>query len=137
MFVGDVTTQILHNLEPGTTYDVKVFAQYDAGMSGPLVGQGTTCMYTLQHINMTLKLRNFYGNILTYWLSNFSCLPVYMNVTDLTTYDVGYDSFCLRWSPHRAATSYRIKINPFDREFNILENCQSFGKFYIFLFVSI
>ncbi|XP_060735731.1 collagen alpha-1(XII) chain isoform X2 [Tachysurus vachellii] len=81
MFVGDVTTQILHNLEPGTTYDVKVFAQYDAGMSGPLVGQGTT---------------------------------LYMNVTDLTTYNVGYDSFCLRWSPHRAATSYRLKINPFD-----------------------
>ncbi|GAA6109498.1 collagen alpha-1(XII) chain isoform X1 [Tachysurus ichikawai] len=81
MSVGDVTTQILHNLEPGTTYDVKVFAQYDAGMSGPLVGQGTT---------------------------------LYLNVTDLTTYNVGYDSFCLRWSPHRAATSYRLKINPFD-----------------------
>ncbi|KAK3562956.1 hypothetical protein QTP86_011711 [Hemibagrus guttatus] len=80
-FVGDVNTQILHNLEPGTTYDVKVFAQYDAGMSGPLVGQGTT---------------------------------LYLNVTDLTTYNVGYDSFCLRWSPHRAATSYRLKINPFD-----------------------
>lgn len=46
VFVGDVATQILHNLEPGTTYDVKVFAQYDAGMSGPLVGQGKTCMYT-------------------------------------------------------------------------------------------
>ncbi|XP_060790300.1 collagen alpha-1(XII) chain isoform X3 [Neoarius graeffei] len=81
VFVGDVTTQILHNLNPGTSYDVNVFAQYDAGMSGPLVGQGTT---------------------------------LYMNVTDLTTYNVGYDSFCLRWSPHRAATSYRIKINPFD-----------------------
>ncbi|KAM9466860.1 collagen alpha-1(XII) chain isoform 2-T2 [Clarias gariepinus] len=81
VFVGDVTTQVLHNLEPGTTYDVKVFAQYDAGMSGPLVGQGTT---------------------------------LYLNVTDLTTYNVGYDSFCLRWSPHRAATSYRLKINPFD-----------------------
>ncbi|XP_053488110.1 collagen alpha-1(XII) chain isoform X1 [Ictalurus furcatus] len=81
VFVGDVATQILHNLEPGTTYDVKVFAQYDAGMSGPLVGQGKT---------------------------------LYLNVTDLTTYNVGYDSFCLRWSPHRAATSYRIKINPFD-----------------------
>ncbi|KAI5616691.1 collagen alpha-1(XII) chain isoform X1 [Silurus asotus] len=81
MFVGDVSTQLLHNLEPGTTYDVKVFAQYDAGMSGPLAGQGTT---------------------------------LYLNVTDLTTYNVGYDSFCLRWSPHRAATSYRLKINPFD-----------------------
>ncbi|XP_017331753.1 collagen alpha-1(XII) chain isoform X3 [Ictalurus punctatus] len=81
VFVGDVATQILHNLEPGTTYDVKVFAQYDAGMSGPLVGQGKT---------------------------------LYLNVTDLTTYNVGYDSFCLRWSPHRAATSYRIQINPID-----------------------
>ncbi|TSO25219.1 Collagen alpha-1(XII) chain [Bagarius yarrelli] len=81
VFTGDVTTQILHNLEPGTTYDVKVFAQYDAGLSGPLVGQGTT---------------------------------LYLNVTDLTTYDVGFDSFCLRWTPHRAATSYRVKVNPFD-----------------------
>lgn len=39
---------------------------------------------------------------------------MYLNVTDLTTYNVGYDTFCIRWSPHRAATSYRLKINPFD-----------------------
>lgn len=65
LFVGDVTTQILHNLEPGTTYDVKVFAQYDAGMSGPLAGQGTTCMYNYIHMTMTLKLWNFYCNIHT------------------------------------------------------------------------
>lgn len=39
---------------------------------------------------------------------------VYLNVTDLTTYNVGFDSFCLRWAPHRAATSYRLKVNPFD-----------------------
>uniref|UniRef100_A0AAY5EVL3 Collagen, type XII, alpha 1a n=1 Tax=Electrophorus electricus TaxID=8005 RepID=A0AAY5EVL3_ELEEL len=81
MFVGDVTTYNLHNLQPGTTYDVKVFAQYDAGTSGPLVDQGTT---------------------------------MYLNVTDLTTYNVGYDSFCLKWTPHRAATSYRLKVNPFN-----------------------
>lgn len=40
---GDVTTHQLHNLQPGTTYDLKVFAQYDAGLSEPLIGQGTTC----------------------------------------------------------------------------------------------
>uniref|UniRef100_A0A8C1L442 Collagen alpha-1(XII) chain n=1 Tax=Cyprinus carpio TaxID=7962 RepID=A0A8C1L442_CYPCA len=81
VFVGDVTTHILHNLQPGTTYDLKVFAQYDAGVSGALVGQGTT---------------------------------LYLNVTDLNTYNVGYDSFCIRWTPHRAATSYRLKLNPFN-----------------------
>nr|XP_023664029.1 collagen alpha-1(XII) chain-like [Paramormyrops kingsleyae] len=81
VFVGDVTSYILHNLQPGTTYDLKVYAQYDAGLSGALVGQGTT---------------------------------LYLNVTDLVTYNVGYDRFCIRWTPHRAATSYRIKLNPFD-----------------------
>ncbi|KAM9354603.1 collagen alpha-1(XII) chain [Pholidichthys leucotaenia] len=81
VFVGDVTSYQLHNLKPGTTYDLKVLAQYNTGMSDPLIGQGTT---------------------------------LYLNVTDLTTYNVGYDSFCIRWSPHRAATSYRLKVNPFD-----------------------
>ncbi|XP_026085059.1 collagen alpha-1(XII) chain-like isoform X6 [Carassius auratus] len=81
VFVGDVTTHVLHNLQPGTTYDLKVYAQYDAGVSGALVGQGTT---------------------------------LYLNVTDLNTYNVGYDSFCIRWTPHRAATSYRLKLNPFN-----------------------
>ncbi|KAJ8341791.1 hypothetical protein SKAU_G00340820 [Synaphobranchus kaupii] len=81
VFTGDVTTYILHNLQPGTTYDLKVLAQYDAGLSGPLVGQGTT---------------------------------LYLNVTDLVTYNVGYDTFCIRWTPQRSATSYRIKLNPFD-----------------------
>ena len=41
---------------------------------------------------------------------------VYLNVTDLTTYNVGYDSFCIRWAPHRAATSYRLDLKPFDRK---------------------
>uniref|UniRef100_A0A672LIB9 Collagen type XII alpha 1 chain n=1 Tax=Sinocyclocheilus grahami TaxID=75366 RepID=A0A672LIB9_SINGR len=81
VFVGDVTTHILPNLQPGTTYDLKVYAQYDTGVSGALVGQGTT---------------------------------LYLNVTDLITYNVGYDSFCIRWTPHRAATSYRLKLNPFN-----------------------
>uniref|UniRef100_A0A4W6E6A1 Collagen type XII alpha 1 chain n=1 Tax=Lates calcarifer TaxID=8187 RepID=A0A4W6E6A1_LATCA len=81
VFVGDVTSFQLHNLKPGTTYDLKVLAQYNTGLSEPLIGQGTT---------------------------------LYLNVTDLTTYNVGYDSFCLRWAPHRAATSYRLKVNPFD-----------------------
>ncbi|XP_056111849.1 collagen alpha-1(XII) chain isoform X1 [Rhinichthys klamathensis goyatoka] len=81
VFVGDVTTHNLPNLQPGTTYDLKVYAQYDSGMSGALVGQGTT---------------------------------LYLNVTDLNTYNVGYDSFCIRWTPHRAATSYRLKVNPFN-----------------------
>ncbi|ROL43009.1 Collagen alpha-1(XII) chain [Anabarilius grahami] len=81
VFVGDVTSYTLHNLLPGTTYDVQVFAQYDGGISKPLTGQGTT---------------------------------LYLNVTNLETYDVGYDRFCIKWTPHRAATSYRIKLNPLD-----------------------
>ncbi|XP_061699936.1 collagen alpha-1(XII) chain isoform X2 [Syngnathoides biaculeatus] len=79
VFVGDVTSHQLNNLTPGTTYDLKVLAQYGTGVSGPLIGQGTT---------------------------------LYLNVTDLTTYNVGYDTFCIRWAQHRAATSYRLKLQP-------------------------
>ncbi|XP_069033568.1 collagen alpha-1(XII) chain isoform X2 [Embiotoca jacksoni] len=80
-FVGDVTSYTLHNLQPGTTYDVKVLAQYTGGMSAPLDGQGTT---------------------------------LYLNVTNIETFNVGHDKFCIKWAPHRAATSYRIKLNPVD-----------------------
>lgn len=51
--------------------------------------------------------------------SNFSLsmFTVYLNVTDLTTYKVGWDSFCIRWSAHRSATSYRLKLNPADGKY--------------------
>ncbi|KAM4521925.1 collagen alpha-1(XII) chain isoform 2-T2 [Odontesthes bonariensis] len=78
-FVGDVTSFTPTNLRPGTTYDVKVLAQYSSGMSVPLVGQGTT---------------------------------LYLNVTNVESYNIGHDQFCIKWSPHRAATSYRIKLDP-------------------------
>lgn len=45
-----------------------------------------------------------------------SVFAVYLNVTNLETYNVGYDKFCVKWTPHRAATSYRIKLNPLDRK---------------------
>uniref|UniRef100_A0AAQ5ZVJ8 Collagen alpha-1(XII) chain n=1 Tax=Amphiprion ocellaris TaxID=80972 RepID=A0AAQ5ZVJ8_AMPOC len=85
-FVGDVTSYTLHNLQPGTTYDVKVLAQYTTGSSDPLAGQGTT---------------------------------LYLNVTNIETYNVDHDKFCIKWTAHRAATSYRIKLNPVDRQHEI------------------
>ncbi|XP_058469849.1 collagen alpha-1(XII) chain isoform X2 [Solea solea] len=80
-FVGDVTSYTLHNLQPGTTYDVKVVAQYTGGSSAPLNGKGTT---------------------------------LDLNVSNIETYGVDHDKFCIKWAPHRAATSYRIRLNPVD-----------------------
>ena len=57
-------------------------------------------------------------------------LSVYLNVTDLTTYNVGYDSFCIRWAPHRAATSYRLEVKPFDRKSNERLCLFSFAFFF-------
>uniref|UniRef100_A0AAQ4QZ60 Collagen type XII alpha 1 chain n=1 Tax=Gasterosteus aculeatus aculeatus TaxID=481459 RepID=A0AAQ4QZ60_GASAC len=85
-FVGDVTSYTLHNLQPGTTYDLKVAAQYVGGTSGPLTGQGTT---------------------------------LYLNVTHIETHNIDHDRFCIKWTPHRAATSYRIKLLPLDRQHEI------------------
>ncbi|EPY83208.1 hypothetical protein CB1_000591007, partial [Camelus ferus] len=42
VFVGEVTSYTLHNLNPSTIYDVNVYAQYDSGLSVPLTDQGTT-----------------------------------------------------------------------------------------------
>ncbi|XP_060947388.1 collagen alpha-1(XII) chain [Limanda limanda] len=81
LFAGDVSSYTLHNLQPGTTYDVKVIAQYTGGLSGPLAGQGTT---------------------------------LYLNVTNIETFNADHDKFCIKWTAHRAATSYRIKLNPVD-----------------------
>lgn len=41
---------------------------------------------------------------------------VYLNVTNIETYNVDHDKFCIKWTPHRSATSYRIKLNPVDRK---------------------
>lgn len=42
LFVGDVSSFTPTNLQPGTTYNVKVLAQYTTGFSAPLIGEGTT-----------------------------------------------------------------------------------------------
>lgn len=39
---------------------------------------------------------------------------VYLNVTNIETFNVDHDKFCIKWTPHRSATSYRIKLNPVD-----------------------
>lgn len=46
----------------------------------------------------------------------FLSSAVYLNVTNIETYNVDHDKFCIKWTPHRAATSYRIKLNPQDRK---------------------
>lgn len=58
VLVGDVTTHQLHNLQPGTTYDVKVLAQYNAGDSAPLIGEGTTCKKPKRRSLRSVVLKN-------------------------------------------------------------------------------
>lgn len=41
---------------------------------------------------------------------------MYLNVTNIETYKVEHDKFCIKWAPHRSATSYRIKLSPVNRE---------------------
>ncbi|CAL8395099.1 unnamed protein product [Gadus morhua 'NCC'] len=57
VFVGDVTSYSPHNLQTGTTYDVKVFAQYGGGVSRALEGQGTTL-----YLNVTGLETEFIGH---------------------------------------------------------------------------
>lgn len=113
IFVGDVAAYTLHNLQPGTRYDVKVVAQYTNGMSQPLVGQGTT--RTCQQPPPT---RLFCPSVSDWLRAEFdsSSSAVYLNVTNVETFGVEHDKFCIKWTPHRAATSYRIKLNPIDRK---------------------
>ncbi|CAG01461.1 unnamed protein product, partial [Tetraodon nigroviridis] len=105
LFVGDITSYTLHNLQPGTTYDVRVVAQYTGGKSEPLAGQGTTR-------EGTRLLRDQSPAPETGLTLLFSA--VYLNVTNIETYNVDHDKFCIKWTPHRSATSYRIKLNPVD-----------------------
>lgn len=58
--VGDVTSHQLLNLKPGTTYDLKVLAQYNTGMSGPLLGQGTTRMYPPLGVNLKMLFKHLF-----------------------------------------------------------------------------
>ncbi|XP_051908747.1 collagen alpha-1(XII) chain-like isoform X2 [Hippocampus zosterae] len=39
---------------------------------------------------------------------------LFLNVSNIQTYDIAHDKFCIKWTPHRAATSYRIRLNPLD-----------------------
>lgn len=111
--MGDVAAYTLHNLMPGTKYDVKVVAQYTNGMSQPLVGQGTT-----RTDQQNLHLPLFCPTVCNWLKPEFdsSSSSVYLNVTNVETFGVEHDKFCIKWTPHRAATSYRIKLNPVDRK---------------------
>ncbi|TNN33319.1 Collagen alpha-1(XII) chain [Liparis tanakae] len=129
-FVGDVTSYTLHNLLPGTTYDLQVAAQYGGGLSGALAGDGTTRTYRswtprpgpLPHApgpetEAGSKSTGFTQTVSTMFKpeeSNDS--SVYLNVTNIETYGADHDKFCIKWTSHRAATSYRIKLRPLDRE---------------------
>ncbi|CAL8314930.1 unnamed protein product [Merluccius merluccius] len=41
---------------------------------------------------------------------------LHLNVTDLETEFIGHDKYCIKWTPHRAATYYRVMLTPVDRE---------------------
>lgn len=72
--VGDVTSHQLHNLKPGTTYDLKVLAQYNTGLSEPLIGQGTTCkLMMLLFIGWQVYLHKMKWMILNLTAKPFSC----------------------------------------------------------------
>ncbi|XP_013930125.1 PREDICTED: collagen alpha-1(XII) chain-like [Thamnophis sirtalis] len=83
VFVGEVTSYTLHNLLPSTTYDVKVYAQYESGLSEPLVDQGTTCKTlpqykTLsQYINADMRILMIAARKLD--LLEFACSVEKMN----------------------------------------------------------
>ncbi|OXB61233.1 hypothetical protein ASZ78_006533, partial [Callipepla squamata] len=121
---------ILQPLQSDTPYKITVVAVYEDGDGGQLTGNGRT--------GSNEPMEVFVGEVTSYTLHNLSpsttydvnvyaqydsgmSIPLtdqgttlYLNVTDLTTYKIGWDTFCIRWSAHRSATSYRLKLNPAD-----------------------
>nr|XP_023856480.1 collagen alpha-1(XII) chain-like [Salvelinus alpinus] len=61
--------------------------------------------------NVTFCHTGFYSSKVPVQSQSFTAMT---NVAVIKTYNVGFDKFCIKWSPHRAATSYRIKLNPLD-----------------------
>uniref|UniRef100_A0A4W5QH24 Collagen, type XII, alpha 1b n=1 Tax=Hucho hucho TaxID=62062 RepID=A0A4W5QH24_9TELE len=102
---GNRNNAILQNLLPDTPYSITVEAIYADGAGGALEGQGTTPPYSLHSALLLTRVH-----------CSLSLEVIYLNVTNIETYNVGFDKFCIKWSPHRAATSYRIKLNPLDRQ---------------------
>uniref|UniRef100_A0A8C1JLB0 Collagen alpha-1(XII) chain n=1 Tax=Cyprinus carpio TaxID=7962 RepID=A0A8C1JLB0_CYPCA len=129
---GNRNNAILQNLLPDTPYNITVTAVYPEGPGGSLNGNGRTLgllapqnlrvsdeWYTRFRVSWDPAPTPVMGYKLVYQpTAQHFCLDlsVYLNVTNLETYNVGYDKFCIKWAPHRAATSYRIKLNPLDRQ---------------------
>uniref|UniRef100_A0A8C1JIG0 Collagen alpha-1(XII) chain n=1 Tax=Cyprinus carpio TaxID=7962 RepID=A0A8C1JIG0_CYPCA len=127
---GNRNNAILQNLLPDTPYNITVTAVYPEGPGGSLNGNGRTLgllapqnlrvsdeWYTRFRVSWDPAPTPVMGYKLVYQpTAQHFCLDlsVYLNVTNLETYNVGYDKFCIKWAPHRAATSYRIKLNPLD-----------------------
>ncbi|XP_066579143.1 collagen alpha-1(XII) chain isoform X2 [Amia ocellicauda] len=86
VYVGDVTTYVLHNLNPGTVYDVKVYSQYDGGVSGALTGQGTTL-----YLNVTdLKTHTVgFDRFCIQWLPHRSATSYRIKLNPLDVYSLG------------------------------------------------
>uniref|UniRef100_A0A8B9LB67 Collagen, type XII, alpha 1a n=1 Tax=Astyanax mexicanus TaxID=7994 RepID=A0A8B9LB67_ASTMX len=128
---GNRNNVILQNLQPETPYLINVVAMYPDGAGGELSGDGQTLgllgprnlrvsdeWYTRFRVSWDAAPARVNGYKLAYAVEgelNLVHVLMYLNVTDLVTYNVGYDSFCIKWTPHRAATSYRLKVNPFIR----------------------
>ncbi|KFP75574.1 Collagen alpha-1(XII) chain, partial [Acanthisitta chloris] len=72
---------------------------------------GEVTSYTLHNLSPSTT---YDVNVYAQYDSGMSIPLTDQGTTYLTTYKVGWDTFCIRWSPHRSATSYRLKLNPTD-----------------------